>query len=180
MLLSLTRRNFALLAAGGLLSTVAGWTACSRTHRSAGAVFSGDEQRLLLTLTARLCGGEGLGLAPERLARAHAGAVMWIDRALAGSQPYVPELVDQVRSALSFVEYAPTLLGSWSRFSTLDAEAQRAVLEDWMRSPRSLPRDVFVAFKGFCTLAFYEQPEICEQIGYGSLPAALAPALARP
>ena len=180
MPLRLTRRNFALVAAGGLSSMVAGWASCSRTDRPSGAPFSEQEQRLLLALTARLCGGEGLGLTSPGLAKAYAGAVALIEQLLIGSDPYVPELLEQVRSALTFVEYAPTVLGSWSRFSTLAAEEQSQVLEGWMRSPRTLPRDVFIAFKSFCTLAFYEQPEVCDRIGYRSLPTLLAPGAVQP
>ncbi len=165
MLLGLTRRNFALLSSAGLLATVSGWVACSRSQPSGGAVFDADQRQLLLLLTARLCGGEQLGLGPAQLTKAHAGSVELIERILVGTDPYVPQLAQQVRDALTFVEYAPAMLGSWSRFSALDAEGQSSVLQAWMRSSHALSRDVFMAFKGFCTLAFYEQPEVRERIG---------------
>jgi hypothetical protein len=165
MWLSLTRRKFALLSGAGLLTALAGWGACSRSKPDDGAVFDADQRQLLLLLTARLCGGEQLGLGALQLAKAHAGSVELIERVLEGTEPYVPQLAQQVRDALTFVEYAPTMLGSWSRFSALHAEAQDSVLEDWMRSSRALCRDVFTAFKGFCTLAFYEQAEVRERIG---------------
>jgi hypothetical protein len=161
----LTRRKFALLSGAGLLTALAAWGACSRSKPSGGAVFDADQRQLLLLLTARLCGGEQLGLGAAQLAKAHAGSVELIERILEGTEPYAPQLGQQVRDALTFVEYAPTMLGSWSRFSALDARGQSRVLEDWMGSPQALCRDVFMAFKGFCTLAFYEQPEVRERIG---------------
>jgi len=165
MLLGLTRRNFALLSGAGLAATLGGWVACSRSKPSGGAVFDPDQRQLLLMLTARLCGGEQLGLGAAQLAKAHAGSVTLIERILEGTNPYVPQLVQQVREALTFVEYGPAMLGSWSRFSALDARGQSSVLEDWMGSSNTLCRDVFMAFKAFCTLAFYEQPEVRERIG---------------
>src|SRR5688572_12779369 len=129
MLLGLTRRNFALLSAAGLATTLGGWVAFSRSKPSGGAVFDAEQRQLLLMLTARLCGGEELGLGATQLAKAHAGSVTLIARILEGTDPYVPQLAQQVREALTFVEYAPAMLGSWSRFSALDAQGQSSVLE---------------------------------------------------
>jgi len=165
MWLGLTRRNFALLSGAGLVTALAGWGACSRSRPASGAVFDTDQRQLLLMLTMRLCGGEQLGLGATELAKAHAGSVELIERILEGTDPYVPQLAQQVRDALTFAEYAPTMLGSWARFSALDAAGQNSVLEDWMRSSHALCRDVFMAFKGFCTLAFYEQSQVRERIG---------------
>jgi hypothetical protein len=171
----ITRRNFALLAAAGLTVTVGGWAVAGRRPRVAGSLLDEDERALLFVLTARLCAGAELGLSSEQLTRVRHGAVALVERILRGSELYVPEFVNQVRSALTFVEYAPAMLGKWSRFSTLEAELQHEVLRQWMSSDNALARDVFMAFKGLCTMAFYEQPLVCERLGYDLLPQPAAP-----
>jgi len=160
---TLVRRHFLKLSAGGLAAAVA---ALSVAIPGSASELDDDDCALLRTLTTRLCGGSALGLAPGELARAEQAAVAGIAEFLGESARYVPGLVGDVRLALTFVEHAPLLSRSRSRFSFLSSADQDHVLAGFMHSDVSLQRDVFVALKSLTTLFFYEQPSVYRRIGY--------------
>lgn len=74
---------------------------------------------------------------------------------------------DDLTLALDLVEFGPVLFDlRTATFSHLSAEEQQAHWEGWGASDSLTRRKVFVAFRKFVMLVFYDDPAIWPRIGY--------------
>lgn len=78
-----------------------------------------------------------------------------------------PDNINDLRTALTLVEYGPVLFERRARtFSNLDAAAREAHWRGWVESDLALRRQIATAFRKFTLLVGFDRPEVWPAIGY--------------
>lgn len=137
---------------------------CSRVPPALAApstlrVLSSRTYAVFTAAAMRLVGPRGAALIADRAVDVGSLADAWLERA--------PALAGPLGQALLLLEFGPwPLMGKLRPFTTLDADAQDAVLAECMTSRLETKRAVFRGIRSLALLTFYGSPATRPLTGY--------------